>query len=163
MESAPDTRKLGKTATFGGLVAGLLLLPLPVFAYSIADWTITGHGVNAISPNADNKTLEYFIPGSGFGSNASNFATSTITQTAASPETANVFANLSGLKITSGDLKITVTVGSTTVTTVLSGALTDNIPLGSFLVSGSQTVSINFQFENATFTDTSTVNTIVFR
>jgi hypothetical protein len=163
MEPVTQPRKLGKSATFGGLVAGLLLLPLPVLAYSISPWTFAPSGINAISPNPDNKTLQYFIPGAGFG-NAGNTATSTITQTGASPETANVFANLAGLNIRSGDLKITVTIGSQTVTTILTGNITsNNIPLGAFLVSGSQQVSIKFQFENASWTDSSTVNTIVFR
>jgi hypothetical protein len=156
-------RKLGKGTTLGGLLAGLLLLPLPVFAYTISSWTFSSHGINASNPGGDTKSIQEVIPVAGAGSNASNVGTSTIT---GSSETANVIGNLAGLTIISGDLKIAVTVGSTTQTTVLTGTLSNNIPLGAFSVNGSQSLSVNFAFENATFSYNSsqaTSSTIAFR
>ena len=131
--------------------------------YSVSPWSFVSHGVNGFSPTADHKVLTEAVPGAGFG-NYNSKATSTIT---GSNETATVFLNVAGLNIRSGDLKITVTVGSQTQTTILTGNITsNNIPLGAFFVNGSEPVSVSFQFENAMFTDISTSpsgNTIVFR
>jgi hypothetical protein len=164
MEIKTTARQMGKTATLGGVLAGALLLPLPVFAYTISNWTFLNNGVNATNPNGDNTTIQYFIPAGGFNSNASNTGTATIT---GSNETANVFLNLAGLHIFTGDLRITVTIGGQTHTLVFGpGDVGSNIFLGAFMVNGTMPVSVNFQFENSTFSYNSHASTsasLVFR
>jgi hypothetical protein len=119
---------------------------------TLGRWSFTNRGVNAANPGGATDTIEEVIPVGGAFSNASNTGTATITGT--SGQTSNVYVSVPGLTILSGDLKVTVTIGSTAQSLVLHpGDAESDLLLGGFTLDGTaQAVTVSFAFENATFT-----------
>jgi hypothetical protein len=149
-------------ARLGAGLAFLLLLPLPVVAYTISGWTFTdGANFSLSTSSADNKTLTY-NGSSGSGPDAA-MATSTVTASAG--ETLIAHFDLTGLQVRSGNLKIFLTVGSNTVQQTFN----PNNPVFDFkgipLAVGSQPIQVRFEYSSGalwSYTQ-STPGNLVFR
>jgi hypothetical protein len=148
-------------AKLSACLAFLLLLPLPVVAYTIAPWSFsTGKNFNLSDTSADNKTLTY----TGTSGQGNDSVTATSTVTASAGETLSAHLDLTGLTFTSGSLTVSITVGTTT----LSHTFTTDNPVFDFgpiaLAAGSQAIQVNFSFPPAKWNYTSsTTNNLVFR
>jgi hypothetical protein len=149
-------------AKLGACLACLLLLPLPLVAYTIAPWSFTpGKNFSLTDSSTDHKTLTY----NGSSGQGNDRATATSTVTASAGETLSAHLSLPGLTFqNNGSLTVTITVGSTTRTHTLNA---DN-PVFDFpgiaLAAGSQNITVSFQFNNASWDYTaSTPSNLVFR
>jgi hypothetical protein len=143
-------------------LAFLLLLPLPVVAYTITPWSFTpGTDFTLADCAADHKPLTY-TGASGSGAQ-SDTGQSTVTGSAG--ETLSAHLDLNGLTLRSGSLTVSITVGSTTV----SQTFTSSNPVFDFgpiaLPAGSQGVQVNFSFScGALWNYTSSgINSLAFR
>ncbi len=149
-------KRLG-TRSLGGFVACLLLLPLPVLAYTINNtWSFFNNGVSLDDHSTDHKSLTYTGSNGGPGDSADGF--NTITGTAG--EKVNLSVNLQGLFIFSGSLTISYNIGGTgaiteTVTSSnFQGTITDDMTHATFLTlaGGTQNLHISFLWSsNASF------------
>jgi hypothetical protein len=149
-------------AKLSACLAFLLLLPLPVVAYTIAPWSFTpGKNFNLSDTSADNKTLTY----TGNAGQGNDSVTGTSTVTASAGETLSAHLDLTGLAISSGSLTVSLTVNGTTVShTFLSGdsMVFDFAPIA--LAAGSQSIQVTFSFPPAKWNYTaSTTSNLVFR
>jgi hypothetical protein len=146
MKLFASVRRLGTRAA-GGFVACLLLLPMPVLAYTISQWTFVDNGASLQDNSVDHKTLVY--GGSIGGPNFSAMGNSTIT--AVMPgEAVNTSLDMTGLSLQRGSLTVTIQiVGSGTVSFVITpgSPLTHNFPT-LFLTGGTQQVIVKFQFSS---------------
>ncbi len=144
MSALASARRFG-TRAVGSLVTCLLLLPLPVLAYTISPWTFTDNGV-ALSETigtTDHKSLSY---GSGSGgSGFSGTGDSTVTGTAG--EVVNAHLNMSGLTIIRGSLTVSITINGVTHSVTVTGPgnlQQDFAPW--VLAAGSQPIHVLFQW-----------------
>jgi len=152
-------RQLGRTATASGLLAGLMILPLPAFAFTISNWSFVNMGVNAFNPNGDTKIIEYVIPSGGFNSNIGNTGNSNIQGFAG--EQVSAFLNLTGMTIFNGSLTVSVTVGSQTVSHTFGPGAVTTFAFGPYTLNGSlQAVNVQFHFNGATFSYNGTQSTV---
>jgi hypothetical protein len=151
-------------ARIGAALTCLLLLPLPLVAYTISTWSFANHGVALSDITTNHKALTY--SGASGGPNFNSTATSTITGTV--NEAVMAHLDLQGMNITVGTLTVTITVGSQSHAFVFTGSnpMADWSGANGFtLTSTSAPVTVKFQFSsNASFTYNSTSqNQLVFR
>jgi hypothetical protein len=144
MSALASARRFG-TRAVGGLVTCLLLLPLPVLAYTIAPWTFTDNGVSLAETigTTDHKSLSY---GSGSGgSGFSGSGQSTINGSA--NETVAAHLNMAGLTIIRGFLTVTITIGGVSHSVVVTGPANLQQDFAPFtLAGGNQSISVLFQW-----------------
>jgi hypothetical protein len=149
-------------ARLGDCLAFLLLLPLPVVAYTITPWSFTpGTDFTLADSAADHKPLTY----SGASGSGSQSDTGSPTVTGSAGETLRAHLDLTGLTIHSGSLTVSITVGSTTVSQTFnaSNPVFDFGPIA--LAAGSQGIQVNFSFSSGVLWNytSSGINSLAFR
>jgi len=157
-------RRLG-LSSLGGILTCLMLLPLPVLAYTIGAWTPVDNGVNLTNNSSGNTPPNTVLTFSSSSPNAgSPSATATSTVTGSSPsDTLSAKLYLNGLSLTTGSLTVTVSViymGVTqgTLSATITGTPVAPIQLttisnGTELTLNGQpeTLSVSFSFSGSVF------------
>lgn len=119
-------KRFGKHAG-GAVLACVLLLPLPAFAYTISGWQFTDNGVAINDNSVDHKTLQFGATSGGqnYSATAGPPIVSNVTQPnifGSAGEQVQLYVDLSGLTLIRGTVTVSLKVNDTnTISLVFNG------------------------------------------